>query len=479
VNWKIFIYGVLIYLFKGGVYVFGQNIELKHVVLHVTGVYNTDITLAPVNGNKQLSLAGIKNNKKAILEVPAFFLPGEFTLRFNYRIKETDTPIQSERILFINNQNVELWVNPAYINNTDSIRFTVDEKENTTYEKFARENDKKRVPVSLIENLLLNYDRPTSIYYGQCIKEFNGRRDEYNKWLKEQSNTYKSLYVSRLFQFYFIPYLDWNMSGENRFNLMLKNYFEGIDFNDTLLIHTLEFSKYINDYMGLYAMYATTTELRDSLFVLAGQNACELASKGHPIVYGWIVDYFFNGYESYNIDKGIEMLKKHTNNPNCLTSKKKEINKRLEGMKKLSVGTKAPDFTIGEFNFYNYNVKSDYKLLLFWSADCVHCDTLITKLNKWYNEPDNNSKIDVITVSVDDNEYEIQKWENKILQLKEWKHLRTKGGINSDVSEAYYLLSTPVMFLIDSRNNIIVSTPDAFELLVNQIENEHKHKEKD
>ena len=94
-------------------------------------------------------------------------------------------------------------------------------------------------------------------------------------------------------------------------------------------------NEFMNGYMGLFGLRATTVELRDSLFTEAGRLACEMASAGHPKVYGWMADYFFNGYETYNITAGLKMLEQHISNPRCMTSKKQEIARRLEGIKKL------------------------------------------------------------------------------------------------------------------------------------------------
>ena len=55
-------------------------------------------------------------------------------------------------------------------------------------------------------------------------------------------------------------------------------------------------------------MQAEGEEERNTLFVLAGRVACEAASSGHPEVYGWMVDYFYNGYKTQGINDGIAML---------------------------------------------------------------------------------------------------------------------------------------------------------------------------
>jgi len=231
----------------------------------------------------------------------------------------------------------------------------------------------------------------------------------------------------------------------------------------------------MDGYMKLYGMQSITEELRDSLFAEAGRIACEKASHGNPKVYGWMVDYFYKGYETYGIKGGMAILKKHIDNPNCLTSKKQQIVKRLEGMERLAPGALSPDFISSDregnnFEFHKWRGRTRYKLLLFWSTTCESCRQLIDGLKQWYNQPANKEKIDIIAVSLDDRKAEVERWEALITGLSGWEHLRAKGGVNSLVANDYAILSTPAMFLIGSENNIIVSSPDNLEQLIDDLE---------
>lgn len=456
-----------------------QDANVRHLTVHLQGVFDAKVSLIPFDGLKFINplaeVSGVKNGELANIEIPAQYLPGEFVLRIEYRAKEADSPYPAERTIFINKQDIELFVNPPYINNSERTKFSAGETENTVYSAFTKENSAKRMPIDLLRQFLLIYDRPKSEFYTQGVKEFEERRLEYNTWLSNHAKTHQELYVSSLFQFQYIPAIVWGGDEKERLNQVLKNYFEGIDFSDPLIIRSRELSKLMDDYMRLYAMQATTNELRDSLFTQAGRVACEKASKGHPKVYGWMVDYFYVGYETYHIDKGMIMLQQHINNPNCLTSKKQQIIKRLEGMTKLVVGTQAPNFILSDndssdFYFHAYKGKAQYKLLLFWSAGCESCQQLVNGLWQWHNEPVNKEKLDIVAVSLDETETEVQKWNNTIVNLSGWKHLHAKGGVNSPVARDYAILSTPVMFLIGSESNIIVSIPDNLEQLIKDLE---------
>ena len=454
-----------------------QDTDERRLTVHLEEAFAAKVSLTPFEGSKAIKpleeVPEVKTGETAVMKIPAQYLPGEFVLRLDYSAKEGDNPYPAERVIYINKQDIELSVNPPYIN-SDKTKFSEGETENTVYSAFMKENGPKRMSIDLLRQFLLSYDRPESSFYTQGVEEFEQRRTEYNQWLKEQAKTHQELYVSSLFQFQYISAIEWSGSEDERLNQILKNYFEGIDFSDTRIIRSRELSRFMDGYMRLYGMRVTSDESRDSLFTQAGSVACEKASQGDPKVYGWMVDYFYNGYETYNIEKGMEVLRKHINNPNCLTSKRQEIIKRLEGMAKLVPGVLSPDFAISDnegnnFEFHKWIGKARYKLLLFWSTSCGGCHQLTKELIQWHAEPLNKEKLDIIAVSLDETEGEIRRWKAAIVNFSGWKHLHAQGGVNSLVANDYAILSTPVMFLIESESNLIVSSPDNLDQLIKDL----------
>src|SRR4030042_418031 len=183
-----------------------------------------------------------------------------------------------------------------------------------------------------------------------------------------------------------------------------------------------------------------------------------------------MVDYFFNGYESFNIEKGIKMLQPFLDDPDCLTSKRQEINKRLKGIETLVPGTIVPNITMTDaegkpFDLNNWKTEKKQILLLFWSADCSHCEETVGKLNSSYQDMEVKQALDIVAISVDETSDEIQKWENKITELKGWTHLRAEEGLRSKVANDYYILGVPVMILLDAKPKEITALPDTIEQL--------------
>ncbi|MDY0388456.1 MAG: redoxin domain-containing protein [Methanolobus sp.] len=442
-----------------------QSVTLK---LHLHGIVESKVSLLPLSGENALKTViekqGIKNEVTDSIIIPNAYLPGEFVLRFDYKEKENSTPYPCEKYIIINNQDLELWINPMYCNNNDSSYFQKDEKENMVFAQFIKENNIQKEKLGLLQNFLLNYDDTQSKFYQQGIEEFEKRRSQYNQWLTEQITQQKDLFVSHTFQFQFVPQIAFTGNENARMQNVLSHYFDGIDFRDTLLLHTQGLNDFITNYVNMYASIATTQAELDSLYPLIGKTAIEKARFGNPKVYGWMVDYFYRGYESNGIDAGIKILEPYLNDPTCLTTKRQAIEKRLKGMKTLVVGTLAPDFTIkndaGEdVLFSKYKTNRRYKLLLFWSADCGHCKELISEIYQWYEQLSDKNLVEVFALSLDETETEIMLWQKTITQLPNWKHINCEGGINSKEANAYFILSVPAMFLVDAKTNKICAIP--------------------
>ena len=127
-NWVIIIGMGFLMLSNGAS---AQNPDVI-VSVHLRGVIESKVTLLPLSGAKQFkSIAYVqaaKSGELVSLVVSQEYLPGEFILSFENKERPESKPIHSEKRILINEQNLELWVNPVYANNPDSFRFQKDEK---------------------------------------------------------------------------------------------------------------------------------------------------------------------------------------------------------------------------------------------------------------------------------------------------------------------------------------------------------------
>jgi hypothetical protein len=460
-------------------YHLSAQVRDKEIIIHPSGVHECNVSLLGQTDSRTFKtiteVKGIRNGESTRISISNKFLPGEFVLRFDYYEKETSTPYPCEKYVFVNDQDLELWVNPMYCNNTDSAWFQKDERENTIFTRFSKENIKQKEKLELLQNFLMNYDDPTSQFYQEGIKEYEQRRQAYNLWITECIHKDKATFVGTLYQFEYIPQIPWTGSEADRIRSLINHYFDHIDFHNPLLIKLPDLNKWMDNYVNLYGQLSTTIALRDSLIPEAGKTAIEKAKEGHPLVYGWMVDYFFRGFESNNITSGMKILEPYLNDPNCLTTKRIEINRRLEGMKTLLPGTKAPDISLKDpegnpFNLYSYTPPCNYILLLFWSAGCSHCLETVDNLYPWQQQKENQQKIKIVAVGLDETDTDIKKWKDKITAFPAWKHFGEPKGVSSKVANDYYVLSTPVMILLNSKTKKIVAIPNTLQELIRAVQ---------
>jgi thioredoxin-related protein len=163
----------------------------------------------------------------------------------------------------------------------------------------------------------------------------------------------------------------------------------------------------------------------------------------------------------------MKVLEPYLNDPNCLTSKRMEIERRLKGMQTLTVGSKAPEISMNDlggkvFSLTSYNPGTPYILLFFWSADCSHCVETVDAVYPWHLQTEIKSKMAIVSISLDETETEIKAWEQKIKGLQGWNHLRAPEGVRSKVASDYFVLATPVLILIDAKTKEIVALPSNF-----------------
>ena len=117
------------------------------------------------------------------------------------------------------------------------------------------------------------------------------------------------------------------------------------------------------------------------------------------------------------------------------------------------------------FELYTSKTRKEYVLILFWSADCSHCIETISKLYTWHKQPVVNHKLEIVAISLDETDTEVQEWKKKNLELKNCRHLLAVEGLRSKVAGDYYILGIPVMILLTAETKEIIALPESAEHL--------------
>lgn len=433
-------------------------------------IYNLIIELSEASENsliisywengfvRPLEVENNHQNNSCIYNIPSENLPCQLTIEF----KPIDSNVRPRVLnVFMTNKDLHLAI-PDWNNKPN----WHGDMENLANEIFIGKCMAKKQQLQVLQNFLANYSEDDELSKQASIT-YSEKRDAYNQWVNQQRTENSNLWVSRVWKNQLIAGADISSDKEENVQEVIDHTFDLEDFTDTTLLNTDYYLNLINNYMSMNEMLVQLKGLnRESYMTEAGRKLVELASAGHPRLYGWVVDYLFTNYERYSLHGGIAMLKEQMNKPNCLTSKKQEINRRLAGIKSLIPGKKAQLLqltnVLGEsVNLFNHEDK--LALLFFYESGCGHCSKSIGALKKWQAVTDVSSQLSIHTISLDDDFETWKEYHNQ--HAFEWADFHAPDGINGQAAKDYALLSTPSMIVL-GKENVIEAVPKSIvELL--------------
>lgn len=197
-------------------------------------------------------------------------------------------------------------------------------------------------------------------------------------------------------------------------------------------------------------------------FIKAVNKIMDVTSVNQE-VYNYVLDYLITGFETYGFEKVITYIADNINlDETCVNSERKaQLEKKVESLKKFSVGKKVPDFTATDLEGREVTLSkigSQYTLLVFWATWCPHCTNLIPELQQIYF-PESSDKLEIVAVSLDDSREDLESflsngdydWIN-ISDFKKW---------NGEIVQKYDVYATPTMYLI-FQDRTILAKPMTF-----------------
>jgi thiol-disulfide isomerase/thioredoxin len=101
-----------------------------------------------------------------------------------------------------------------------------------------------------------------------------------------------------------------------------------------------------------------------------------------------------------------------------------------------------------------YSVKAKYTILVFWAADCGHCQTEVPKLHEDLKAL--NGKVDYKVYAVQTKEELLDSWKKFIIEKKldGFVHVFDPVHLNN-LKEQFDIVATPVIYLLDKDKKIL------------------------
>jgi len=238
------------------------------------------------------------------------------------------------------------------------------------------------------------------------------------------------------------------VNGQTKYDLLNK-----IDFNDTTLIGTERLTSQIMDYIG--DCQDTTKSARKQIYDVIYAVDDVLDRCCSYSMYKFVYQYLIYGFSELGTNEIVDYMMRlpHIENLELNDNEYDEILAIAELYSRVKIGAKAPDIqavTIDKKKFCLEDVKTDYVIVLFWSARCEHCRDLIKELGTYIAD---KHDVTLVSVCVMGNKRIAKKYMRKakinavnIYDGFEW---------NSPIVNAYAVDATPSMFLLDEEKNII------------------------
>lgn len=293
------------------------------------------------------------------------------------------------------------------------------------------------------------------------------RNELINKTIKENPN----LYASKIIDIYREPFIDGNLSKEER-NLQFRNdFFNDVNFFDETLLNTSIYTDKVYRYLMSYTQKGISKKQQEFEFIKAVDKILQSVHQGktsnptNPIIYEFILDYLVRGFEETKMDVILEYISENYVATTCQTDKKNKLERKL-AFRNMKVGTAISDFIMHDINddlIGLSDVVKPINLIVFWTSSCHHCIEMLPKIRDW-NKNENNNKLEIIAVSIDTNKTE---WQDKVFELgiESWYNFSDLIGWEGETVLNYNIYATPTMFIVDQEKHILAKPANYNEFI--------------
>ena len=254
-----------------------------------------------------------------------------------------------------------------------------------------------------------------------------------------------------------------SMTLNQRREYFIDHYFDNIPLDDNAIIRTPKkvFYDRVMDFFDKYLKYAPPQMIIDYLDPVLDR------AKAAPDVFSYLVMAMMQKYLQSTVavydEVYVHIAKKYYDSEDNFWSSPSNIDKEMQRVNKwdrLLVGREAPELILYDTLRVPHSLHAmpnKWKLLIFWSPGCGHCQHIIPKVYEIFEQYREQYDIGAFTILSEPDDK----------TRKEWREFMVKHGMNSpawlslDGGEAnvdwhavYDIQSTPQIYLID-ENNII------------------------
>lgn len=233
--------------------------------------------------------------------------------------------------------------------------------------------------------------------------------------------------------------------------------FRNLDYTDTRLYKSGLFKDAIESHFWLLE---NSNKPLDKVFEEMKISIDAILPKliKNEIIFNEVTDYLFDLLERHSLFEASEYLAlKVLNDVSCTIDN--NLARQLETYRAMKKGNIAPDIIFDKYDFTNQaisinklsDIKSSYTIVVFGASWCPKCKEELPEIEKLYLKWKNKG-VEVIFIALEDNKNEFFDFSKSFpfpsySDLKKW---------DSKIVNDYYVFSTPTMFLLDKKREIIL-----------------------
>lgn len=347
-----------------------------------------------------------------------------------------------------------------------------DSPDNTLFYEYLENNRKQYDEIRIIQEAYKKAGEPvdSAAQYATRINEINKSLIRYKLELVEKHpESFIALMINAMKEpeITEIPILsDGRRDSVAAYRMYKEQYWDGTDFTDDRLLRTPVFHAKLKKYFESIVVQSTDS-------IIAEIDKLVDRCRPNPEMFKylvWFSTYTFENSEIMGFDKVfVHVVDRYyvTGEATWITPEIREkIIKKSNKIKPTLIGSLAPEMIMLDTNnrlISMHQLPARYLILLFWDPDCSHCEHEIPIIAEFYEKNKEKYGLEVYSVCSDTS---MVKWKKGIIK-KKMNFINVNGPrrVSGDYHELYDIISTPLIFILNERKEII-----AKKLAANKIE---------
>lgn len=234
-------------------------------------------------------------------------------------------------------------------------------------------------------------------------------------------------------------------------------FFDNVDFSDERLLRSPIIFRTIRQVLA-----RNLNNNKPPEFIMQELQQLIQKAEANQKVYEYTVTYlltFFNGFQRVGMNRVFVFIAENyvlNGRADWLSDDALQtIAERTSEMRATFIGEPAPDIrmqTIKGDSLNLYALNKPYTLVFFWSTGCGHCEAATEALNAFF-QTDAGSKVDIFAVYTKESKKDWEKYVEEY-NISFWHNVWDAEN-KSNYRMLYYVVSTPLLYVLDSHKKII------------------------